>query len=160
MQQFQPTSPSTQSVSLETSFVNMFFVALDRLQMCWMDEKGFDRGKFSLQISYLIHLLPDKQKQKEVLRQWNKSHTELEEMNFTDAEKTAYAGMDVVTEIIIFLCQAFDLTHEDIVGPATIKQYQKESLVIPDIPTELVDVPEPEETPSSPELDTEQKDGS
>jgi hypothetical protein len=131
------------TVSLEETMVRHFFYGLDRLQTCWVNDTGFNKEKFNLQLLYLIRLLPNKTKQAEIMTAWNSSLEEFEKLMpaLSPSERQSYAGMEVVTEIVMFVCQAFDLINEDILGPATSKQYQ-------DAVIELPDMPEKEDEPS------------
>lgn len=127
-------------ISLEGILVKHFFIGLDRLQSTWMGEQ-FEQTKYNMQILYLIRLLPDRSKQKAVMKIWAKAQEETEAipgLSLSKSEIAAYAGMDVVTEIIMFVCEAFELVNTDITGPATSKQYQKASIEIPDMSEEEI----------------------
>lgn len=125
--------------SLEDSFTNVYWRALGNLQSCWMGDSGFDPRKFNQQLLFLIRLLPDKKKQEEILKTWAEAATETREAAELDgiglekSEITSYAGMEVVTETVIFIVQAFELIHTDIIAPATSKEYQRAVLEVPDM---------------------------
>jgi hypothetical protein len=122
------------SVSLEGRFVEHYFRALDSLQTCWNGDTGFNKEKFNLQLLYLIRLLPDKKKQKDILRQWDEAQDAAKEIaGLTTNERQSYAGMEVVTELVLFVCDAFELINSDITGPATSKQYRDAAVQIPDM---------------------------
>ena len=119
-------------LSLEGILVKSFFIGLDRLQTTWMGE-GFDQKKFNLQLLYLIRTVPDKKRQQKILDDWYKAQTETDKIPGLDKNETAaYVGMEVVTEIIMFVCDAFELVNTDITGPATTKQMQRASIDCPD----------------------------
>jgi hypothetical protein len=109
--------------------------ALDRLQSCWINETHtFLQKPFNLQLLYLIRILPDKEQQKKILKQWNDTITEAQELmpSLEKGEHQAYAGMEIVTELMLFVCNNFDLLNVNITGPATAKQWQKAVIEIPD----------------------------
>jgi len=130
--------------SLEDSFTNVYWRALGNLQSCWMGDNGFDPRKFNQQILFLVRMLPDKDKQKHILKVWAEAAedirrvSELDGIGLDKSEITSYAGMEVVTETIMFIVQAFELIHTDITAPATSKEYQRAVLEIPDMPDEEV----------------------
>ncbi len=126
-------SKDSESVlSLEGILVKSFFVGLDRLQSTWMGE-SFDEKKFNLQILYLIRTVPDRRTQKKILDKWYQAQLDTKNIPGLDTRETiAYVGMEVVTEIIMFVCDAFELINTDIVGPATTKQMQRASIEVPD----------------------------
>ena len=125
--------------SLEDSFTNVYWRALGNLQSCWMGDSGFDPRKFNQQLLFLIRLLPDKTKQEAILRIWadaareTKAAAELDGIGLDKDEITSYAGMEIVTETVIFIVQAFELIHTDIIAPATSKEYQRAVLEVPDM---------------------------
>jgi len=123
-------------MTMEGVYVQHYMKALDKLQETWMGEGGMDRERFNIQLLYLMRLLPDKKKQKEILIKWSDSKKEHELMGLDRNEIQTFAGMEVVTEVIMFVCQAFELVNEDIIGPATAKQYQNAAIVLPEMPTE------------------------
>lgn len=119
-------------LSLEGILVKSFFIGLDRLQSTWMGD-SFDQKKFNLQLLYLIRTVPDKKRQKKILADWYKAQEETNTIPGLDKSETmAYVGMEVVTEIILFVCDAFELINTDITGPATTKQMQRASIEVPD----------------------------
>ena len=126
---------SDSGITLETRFVEHFMFALDRLQSCWINESNtFLKKPFHLQLLYLIRILPDKEKQNHILTAWNLSITEAKTLmpSLSEDEHQAYAGMEIVTELMLFVCNNFDLLNVDITGPATSKQLQKAVIEIPD----------------------------
>jgi hypothetical protein len=119
-------------LSLEGILVKSFFIGLDRLQSTWMGD-NFDQKKFNLQLLYLIRTVPDKKRQQKILENWDKAQQETSTIPGLDKNETiAYVGMEVVTEIILFVCDAFELINTDITGPATTKQMQRASIEVPD----------------------------
>ena len=115
-----------ETVSLESRFVEHFLYALDRLQSCWINDDKFHPKQFNLQLLYMIRLLPDRKKQNAILRNWNAAQADAKTLmpNLADDELQSYAGMEVVTELILFICNTFELLNTDITGPATAKEYQ------------------------------------
>ena len=138
-------------MSLEGVFLYHYMQAIDRLQECWMGDGRFDSQRFEHQILFLIRLLPDRTRQEAIMKGWLVDAKEkYKTWGISQNQVTAFAGMEVVTEIIAFLCEAFELTHSDITGPATNKQYLKEAVAIQDMPKELVEkiqTPEPVKAP-------------
>ena len=126
------------TISMEDTFVKHFMYALDRLQTCWINDTGFNKDKFNLQLLYLVRLLPDKPQQNKILESWGKSQEEMMTLmpNLSTGERQAYAGMEVVTELILFVCDAFELINTDITGPATSKQYKDAIIQLPDMTTD------------------------
>ena len=120
-------------LSMESTFVQHFMYALDRLQETWNSPEGFSKEKFNMQLLYLVRLLPDKPKQKEILSQWSSAKSDIDKIfpSLSESDRQAYAGMEIVTELIIFICDAFDLVHTDIPGPATAKQFEAEATEMP-----------------------------
>lgn len=123
------------AISLEGRFVEHYFRALDELQKCWNNDSGFKKERYNLQLLYLIRLLPDKTKQKDILRRWGEAQEDIDKLmpSLSQAERQSYAGMEVVTELVLFVCDAFELINSDITGPATSKQYREAVLQIPDM---------------------------
>lgn len=121
------------TISMEDTFVRHFMYALDRLQSTWSGEGGLDEKKFNMQLLYLIRILPNRKKQSEIFKQWDKAQADMGGMAFSPAERKAFAGMEVVTELIMFVCDAFELINTDITGPATSKQYQDAVLQLPEM---------------------------
>ena len=122
------------SISLEGRFVNHYFDALDKLQGCWNTDSGFNKERFNQQLLYLIRLLPDKRKQREILELWGEASAATKQIpNLTDAERQSYAGMEVVTEVVLFVCDSFELINNDITGPGTSKQYRDAAIQVGDM---------------------------
>lgn len=116
--------------TLEETLVKHFFYALDRLQHTWMEGDKVETEKFNLQILYLIRALPttDKQRNK-ILEAWAKSQSEMAklppELGLTTSEIKLYSGMEVVSMVMQFICQNFELVNTDITGPGTSKQFRE-----------------------------------
>ena len=124
-------------MSMESVFVEHFMRALDDLRKSWMSEDEFNSAKFTMSRLYLIRVLPNKKRQIAIIKQWSEGKSELDNMpglHLSEKEKQAYAGMEIVTEIVLFICEAFELVNFDITGPATTKEYQNAVLEIPDMP--------------------------
>lgn len=131
-------------ISMEDTYVKHYMYALDRLQTCWVNETGFNAQKFNLQLLYLIRLLPDKKKQREILQNWaNLLDDGTQGLGLTQDEIRAYSGMEVVTDLIMFVCDAFELINVDITGPATSKQYEKAHLVLPEFDPDKAEIQVP-----------------
>ena len=127
---------SDSSISMEAVYVQHYMLALDRLQSCWTAVDDFNKDKFNLQLLYLIRLLPNRAKQNEIMAKWQESLDESKQImpSLSDRERQAFAGMEIVTELVLFVCDAFELINEDIMGPAT-------SYLVKDPEIELCDPP-------------------
>ena len=132
-------SPSI--MSMDTVFVIHYMDALKELQNTWLNKEGMNKDTFGLQLEYIIRLIPDEAvqakiqaKRKELKKEYDKDQDEWADVR---------AGLVVVTEIINFICSAFDLMHMDIVGPATSKQYRDKDIEIPDMAIETISPMEP-----------------
>lgn len=138
-----PSPGNTATLSMEGILVQYYMIALDRLQECWNNDEGLNVKRFEYQILYLIRTLPDPQKQKYIINQWlAPTSGEAEPPDMTDAQKVAWRGMRAVTEVIKFICETFDLTHSDIIGPATNKQFVRAPIEIDDMTPEILMVPQ------------------
>lgn len=148
-----PSSDDTE-LSLEQSYLKVYWRALDNLQTCWMGEGGFQRDKFNQQLLFLIRLLPDRKTQEKIMQIWSKGTIDIKDIEgikLSQDEVSMYAGMEIVTETVLFIGKAFELINEDITGPSTSKEYQRAAIEIPDF-IDLDNLPprtptEPAETP-------------
>jgi hypothetical protein len=144
------TVQSTVGQSIESVFIVHYLQALDRLQSTWMDDDILNnQNAFSLQLEYLIRLIPDRQVQDDIRKEYQ---TTLKSINkHVDPWAAQRAGLIVVTSLIEFLTSSFDLLHVDIFGPGINAEYQ-DVVEIPDAPTHDVTpstTPTPSETPTS-----------
>lgn len=123
-----------EAITMEGRFVEHYFDALKSLQACWNNDSGFNKERFNLQLLYLVRLVPDRKTQKDIVQLWGESSAATKEIpGLTDGERQAFAGMEVVTELMLFICDAFELINVDITGPATSKQYRDVAIQIPDM---------------------------
>ena len=89
-------------------------------------------------------MLPNRETQKMILSKWAKAAqetravAELDGIGLDADEITAYSGMEVVTETILFIVQAFELIHDDITAPATSKEYQRAVIEVPDMDENVI----------------------
>jgi hypothetical protein len=127
------TVQSTVGQSIEATFVAHYLMALDRLQSTWLDGNILDnQNAFSLQLEYLIRLIPDRQVQDDIRKEYQ---TTLKSINkHVDPWAQQRAGLLVVTSLIEFLTSSFDLLHVDIFGPGVNAEY-RDVIEIPDAPT-------------------------
>ena len=139
-------SDSSQT-SLKEVFVKHFFYALDDLRSTWKG-KPLDKQEFNLDILYLTSLIPNEDRQNAVLKKWAAAQEDNYQLKgntkLSKDEVVAYSGMAAVTEIIMFLCESFELATEDITGPATSGEYvsAKGTIEIPDMPEDAMPNPE------------------
>lgn len=129
---------STGTISPEGIVVKHFMEQISLLPQTWMAENGFNKQQFNLQIGFLIRHLPDRKMQEKALSTWDSKTKEYKSQSFDAQETAAFAGMDVVTELMQFVYEAFDLINLDVVGPATSKQCRDTAIEIPDIDEDLV----------------------
>jgi len=123
-----------ESVTMEGRFVEHYFKALDNLQACWNNDSGFNKERFNQQLLYLVRLVPDKTRQLEILKMWGESSAATKLIvHLSDAERQYFAGMEVVTELVMFICDAFELINTDITGPGTSKQYRDAAIQVQDM---------------------------
>lgn len=121
-----PTQQNTQSqpvvgMSLESLFLLHHLDALQRLEnIIIMPELGEDAraSMLAMQSAYLLHLLPDRDKQNEILKATQEYENELRDIEKTmnDSMLKIHSTFYIVTSIIQYLNSALDLTHEDIIG--------------------------------------------
>ncbi|MFA6331676.1 MAG: hypothetical protein WCX22_01880 [Methanoregula sp.] len=143
---FSPIQNSQQVLTPEGIFLSLYVDALRSLQRTWMDQgdRGLNKEAFNLQIVLLTNMIPDKGVRDRI---HNDMDAVREGLKSTEQEAYAeqHAGLTVVTHMIEFLCNSFDLIHYDITGPATSKQYRDAILEIPDFvpPAEAKTEPAP-----------------
>jgi hypothetical protein len=128
-----PANASGASMSIEEIFTSKYFEHIDRLASVWMDNDNekINENKFYMQMEMLVRLIPDRSKQDSIRKEFE---SELKKFPEDDKHRKYKAAMSCVTEVIMFLCGNFDLIHEDIVGPATGRQYKDAAIEIPDMP--------------------------
>ena len=128
-----PASSSGATMTIEEIFTTKYFEHIDRLSSVWMDNDNdeINENKFYMQMEMLVRLIPDRKKQDAIRKEFE---SEMKKFTDDDKHRKYKAAMSCVTEVIMFLCGNFDLMHEDIVGPATSRQYKDAAVEIPDIP--------------------------
>jgi hypothetical protein len=133
-----PAPSSGATMTIEEIFTTKYFEHIDRLSSVWMDNdgQGINENKFYMQMEMLVRLIPDRKKQDAIRKEYD---TELAKFPDDDKHRKYKAAMSCVTEVIMFLCGNFDLIHEDIVGPATGRQYKDAAVEIPDIPKPIAE---------------------
>lgn len=132
--------------TLEQQFVDKYFKSLTNLEQIWLSGDTFDEAKFNKQMLFLIRLIPDKKKQIEIIKEWDKGTQRYKDLGFLkDTEVRFFSGLEIVTELILFIGKAFEIINEDITAPATTKEYRRAELDVP----EQDDGWEPEEAPAS-----------
>jgi hypothetical protein len=88
---------------------------LMRLSDTWMNEtEDVSKSRFNLQIAFLTALIPDKSIREEIERERAELVAIFKKVNDPYAEQRA--AFSVVSKMILFICQTFDLTHQDITG--------------------------------------------
>jgi hypothetical protein len=129
-------------MSISERYAQHCLDALVQLRGTWMGDPNrpdpaditratcLESEKFDYQIAYLIHMLPSKKKRDELLKTW----IDLMQDDHQESSKEIHMrGMQVVSEVYLFIVQNFDLVHVDGMGPATIKDYIKSEIELPDM---------------------------
>jgi hypothetical protein len=118
-------SASLGGTSLEGLFLLHFLQALQKLQESMRDgEDPEARWEwFNLQVMYILHLIPDRDKQSEILELIDKKEAEYRQNKTYSGQYTAgyMARLEVVTGVIIYLSNSLDLVNDDIIGAMTHK---------------------------------------
>jgi len=138
------------AVSLEDSFLKFYLSALDKFQNTWLGDSGFESDKFNRQLFFLISLLPDENKQNQLIQKWAESQESYKEYPGLSKEEAIFlTGQRVTTSIIQFLVQSLELATQDITGPATSdlievpelvteKQFRRADVTLPEISPEEI----------------------
>jgi hypothetical protein len=125
----QQQQPAT-SMSMEAVFVSLYVDALRKLESTWMDsEKVVDEAHFNMQLEFLIRLIPNEEIQNTIRKERTEQIMIFKNEDFPEQR----AGLVVVTHLIKFLTQSFDLLHTDIFGPSISSQFRA-ATEIPDMP--------------------------
>lgn len=140
----------------EGIFISLYVDALRSLQRTWMDgtDDMISKNAFNLQIVLLTNMIPDKTIRDRISQDMDRVRANLKGTS-QEQFSEQHAGLCVVTHMVEFLCNSFDLIHTDISGPATSKQYRDAVLEIPDyVPSrkeeEPVSLPDHEPAPIEP----------
>jgi len=135
MMKSQNTTGSSSSspvvMSMEAVFVGHYMDALSSLQQTWLGPDGLNSLGFGVQIEYLIRLIPDRELQKKIQTERVKLQSEFSQEQLDHPNERA--ALYVVTHLIEFICNSFDLLHVDIIGPGVNGQYQQSVVEIPDM---------------------------
>jgi hypothetical protein len=108
-------------LSLESIFLLHHVDALQRLEniitMSELSEEARS-SMLAMQSAYLLHLLPDREKQNEILQATQAYEKQLKaiDKNLSDSLLLVHCTFYIVTSIIQYLNSALDLIHEDIIG--------------------------------------------
>jgi len=115
----------------EGIFISLYVDALRSLQRTWLDTETMNPDAFAIQIAFLTNMIPDTGIRETI---WQEMKTVRQDYKGTDQERHAeyHAGLTVVSHMVSFLCNSFDLIHTDIAGPATSRQFRDAVLEIPD----------------------------
>jgi hypothetical protein len=125
----QQQQPAT-SMSMEAVFVSLYVDALRKLESTWMDsENVVDEAHFNMQLEFLIRLIPNGEIQNTIREERDEQIKLFKDEDFADQR----AGLVVVTHLIKFLTQSFDLLHVDIWGPSISSQFRA-ATEVPDMP--------------------------
>lgn len=128
-----------EKLTAEGTFIWMYTESLKELRSIWLNPRpdgDIDRRAFMMQVRFLINSIPDPQTRARVKEREHAIYEKLRADEDFMREQGDYVGehasLEIVTEVIEFLCNAFELTHADITGPATSKQYKDSLIEIPD----------------------------
>ena len=142
--------PPGAQTSLEDRFLQFYLESIEKLEECWLGPDGLKEKTFGRQLLFLISLLPDLEKQKELREKWQEASKQLDNDESISGENAAFiSGMSVVTEVLIFVVSGLELVDINITGPATSslielpehfpeKQFQRAEQEIPNITPEQV----------------------
>jgi hypothetical protein len=129
-----PTNPTRSSgssgQSLQSQLLEHFLRAFERVEDTFLipDKDGDDSQRwetFTLQIEYVLHLLPDDVDQDAVRKIIDEKIEEFER-RYSGARYARYiAHMSAITESLNFLNSGLDLIHDDIVAPLTERARQQ-----------------------------------
>jgi hypothetical protein len=119
---------------MEAVFVSLYVDALRKLESTWMDsDKVVDEAHFNMQLEFLIRLIPKRETQERIRKERDEQLKLFEGLDFAEQR----AGLCIVTHLIEFLTQSFDLLHTDIFGPSIASQFR----TITEIPDMLAPAP-------------------
>ena len=107
--------------SLESLFLFHHLDALTRLEnIITMPLSLEERSALiTLQVHYLLHLIPNDQKQQDILKRSIEAEEHLKTIReMEDQERHISAQFVIVTEVIKYLNSSMDIVHEDILGAA------------------------------------------
>lgn len=127
-----------EKLTAEGTFIWMYTEALRELRSIWLNPQNgeMDRRAFMMQVRFLVNSIPDPEMRKRVKDREIKIQQALRDDAEFMREQGDYvdyhASLEIVSEIIEFLCNAFELTHADITGPATSKQYKDGLIELPE----------------------------
>ena len=125
--------------SVEQSIIDRYLSDIDDLKQLWLGSEQVDSRKLGIHISFIISKIPFEDTRKEI----KKKCDDLEKLYIADpktkADAKILASFAAVTGVMEFIFQKFELVHEDIIGPGTSKEFQKEIIEIPDIPKERIE---------------------
>ena len=123
-------SQGSSGQSLQSQLLEHFLRAFERVEDTFLipDKDGDDSQRwetFTLQIEYVLHLLPDDVDQDAVRKIIDEKIEEFER-RYSGARYARYiAHMSAITESLNFLNSGLDLIHDDIVAPLTERARQQ-----------------------------------
>ena len=65
--------PPGAQTSLEDRFLQFYLESIEKLEECWLGPDGLKEKTFGRQLLFLISLLPDLEKQKELREKWQEA---------------------------------------------------------------------------------------
>lgn len=138
------------SMSMENQLMDFYLTSLKDFSNIWLNGDG-SLVKIELQFHFLMQTVPSKAIRDKIWAARKQYEKELQASGCSNAYESSC--MLAVSTIMEFLASTFDLMHEDILGPATSKQYRDAVLVIPDMQPVVAPIAEPEPivSPTHPE---------
>ena len=135
-----------EQMTAEGTFIWMYIDAMSEFRHIWLEPKNgqIDERAFMLQVRFLINAIPNKQIRDGIWKKLNDKEEALKNDPLFPSDQKDFAkfhaSVEVISDIVEFLCSAFQLTHSDIWGPATSNQFKDNRIIIPDMPTENPEV--------------------
>jgi hypothetical protein len=119
-----PTSNISGSVmSLEGMFLNLYLEALRQLPLSWIGLKEINTNHFNFQMNYLLSLIPDESIRAKIEALQTAEYEKYKKKQ--DQFAAQRSGFIVVSSIVDWLSQNFELVHNDIAG--TVSAYEQDS---------------------------------
>ena len=93
-----------------------------------------------MQLEFIISMIPFEEIRKKIKTERAALEKEYKASTDPDIRKDPEirAGFAAVTGVMGFIFEKFELVHDDIVGPGTTKEFQKQVIEIPDVDTDRV----------------------
>lgn len=135
------SSGPSASMSMENQLMDFYLTSLKDFSNIWLGGDG-SLIKIELQFHFLMQTIPSAAIREKVWAAQKQYEKELQASGCSNSYESSC--MLAVSTIMEFLASTFDLMHEDILGPATSKQYREAVLEIPDMQPVVAPPAEPD----------------